>query len=77
MGLPLALARAAAPLALGLMWTAQSGYTYGLWMLLVFSLVGVGALMLAQPSVIKRPVVEWPGQVSVGFDAATWAALAP
>jgi Spx/MgsR family transcriptional regulator len=28
------------------------------------------ALMLAQPSVIKRPVVVWPtGQVSVGFDA--------
>jgi Spx/MgsR family transcriptional regulator len=32
------------------------------------------ALMLAQPSVIKRPVVEWPGGcVSVGFDAAAWA----
>ena len=34
------------------------------------------ALMRAQPSVIKRPVVEWPGgSVSVGFDAPTWAAL--
>ncbi len=33
------------------------------------------ALMLAQPSVIKRPVVEWPdGRISAGFDAATWAA---
>ncbi len=33
------------------------------------------ALMLAQPSVIKRPVVEWPdGAVTVGFDAGTWAA---
>ena len=32
------------------------------------------ALMLAQPSVIKRPVVVWPnGQVSVGFDAAVFA----
>jgi arsenate reductase-like glutaredoxin family protein len=31
------------------------------------------ALMLAQPSVIKRPVVEWDGgAVSVGFDPATW-----
>jgi len=31
---------------------------------------GARALMLAQPSVIKRPVVEWPsGEVSVGFDA--------
>lgn len=35
------------------------------------------ALMLAQPSVIKRPVVAWPdGQVSVGFDAANFAARA-
>ena len=31
------------------------------------------ALMLAQASVIKRPVVEWnAGDVSVGFDAANW-----
>lgn len=31
------------------------------------------ALMQAQPSLIKRPVVEWPdGSVSVGFDAADW-----
>jgi Spx/MgsR family transcriptional regulator len=35
---------------------------------------GARALMLAQPSVIKRPVVEWPdGAVTVGFDAAGWA----
>jgi arsenate reductase (glutaredoxin) len=33
------------------------------------------ALMQAQPSLVKRPVVEWPdGQVSVGFDAEAWAA---
>ena len=33
------------------------------------------ALMLAQPSVIKRPVVEWPGgQVTVAFDVERWAA---
>lgn len=32
------------------------------------------ALMLAQPSVIKRPVVEWSdGSVTVGFDATAWA----
>jgi arsenate reductase-like glutaredoxin family protein len=32
-------------------------------------------LMLEQPSVIKRPVVEWSdGAVTVGFDAADWAA---
>ena len=34
------------------------------------------ALMLAQPSVIKRPVVEWPdGRLTVGFDAERWAAV--
>jgi Spx/MgsR family transcriptional regulator len=33
------------------------------------------ALMLAQPSIIKRPVVEWPdGSVTVGFAAADWQA---
>jgi len=32
------------------------------------------ALMLQQPSVIKRPLVEWAdGRSTVGFDAADWA----
>ena len=32
------------------------------------------ALMLAQPSVIKRPVVDWPdGSTTVGFDADEFA----
>ena len=32
------------------------------------------ALMLAQASVIKRPVVRWDdGETTVGFDAAVWA----
>ena len=32
------------------------------------------ALMLAQASVIKRPVVEWPdGSITVGFDEADFA----
>jgi len=32
-------------------------------------------VMLDQPSVIKRPVVEWSdGRITVGFDAADWAA---
>jgi Spx/MgsR family transcriptional regulator len=36
------------------------------------------ALMLRQPSVIKRPVVEWPGgPITVGFDPEAWAALKP
>lgn len=32
------------------------------------------ALMLAKPSVVRRPVVEWPdGTVSAGFDPEDWA----
>jgi arsenate reductase len=35
------------------------------------------ALLLAQPSAIKRPVVEWRGgDTTVGFDPAAWALLA-
>jgi Spx/MgsR family transcriptional regulator len=31
------------------------------------------ALMLAHPSVIKRPVIEWPaGAVTVGVETARW-----
>lgn len=32
------------------------------------------ALMLAQPAMIKRPVVEYPGGVSVGFRPDDWSA---
>ena len=32
------------------------------------------ALMQANPSVIRRPVVQWPdGKVTIGFDAQVWA----
>ena len=35
---------------------------------------GAHAVMLANASVIKRPVVEWAdGEVTVGFDADIWA----
>lgn len=35
---------------------------------------GARALMQRQPSVIKRPVVEWAdGTVTVGFDPQDWA----
>jgi arsenate reductase len=34
------------------------------------------ALMLEQPSVIKRPVVEWGPKTTVGFDPDAWALLA-
>jgi arsenate reductase len=35
---------------------------------------GASALMVAQPSVIKRPVVEWPdGRITVGFKPEQWS----
>ena len=34
------------------------------------------ALMRDQPSVIKRPVVEWGDRITVGFEAKAWSARA-
>lgn len=48
LGLPIALARAAAPLVLGVLWSPQHGYTLALWWLLAASLLGTGALWAAQ-----------------------------
>jgi MFS family permease len=48
LGVPLALARAAAPLLLGLMWSPQAGYSHGLWLMLALSVFAVAALVLAQ-----------------------------
>ena len=31
------------------------------------------ALMRANPSLIKRPVMDWGQDITVGFDPATWA----
>ena len=37
----------------------------------------INVLMVNNPSVIKRPVVEWQnGDVTVGFDSDTWTAVA-
>ena len=35
------------------------------------------ALMLAQPSMIKRPVLDLGSRRLIGFDAAAWAAAIP
>ena len=61
LGVPLALARAAAPLLLGLMWSPQVGYSHGLWLLLGLSGLGVGALMLAQRLSLRQPSPESAG----------------
>ncbi|PUE05981.1 MFS transporter [Limnohabitans sp. T6-5] len=48
LGLPIALARAAAPLMVGLLWSPENGYGVALWWLLSASLLGTAALWLAQ-----------------------------
>ncbi len=48
LGLPMALARAAAPWLMGLLWSAEVGYTSGLWLMFGVSVVGVAAMWLAQ-----------------------------
>ena len=53
LGLPIALARAAAPLILGLLWSAEHGYSLALWWLLAASLMGTAALWAAQRSALK------------------------
>jgi len=36
------------------------------------------ALMRQYPSIIKRPLVQWPqGRITVGFDVAGWSAILP
>ena len=48
LGLPTAVARAVAAWLLGLLWTAEAGYSQGLWVLLAVSIIAVAALFLAQ-----------------------------
>ena len=55
LGLPLALARAAAPIGLGLLWSQQTGYRAGIWALLGLSVLATLALMLAQRIALSTP----------------------
>ena len=48
LGLPTAVARALSPLLLGLLWSPEAGYTWGLWLLLAMSVASALALLLAQ-----------------------------
>jgi MFS family permease len=61
LGLPLALARATAPLGLGLLWSPQSGYQAGIWVLLGLSVAATLALVQAQRLTLTRKV---PGQTT-------------
>jgi MFS family permease len=48
LGVPIAIARAVAPLLLGVLWSREAGYAWGLWLLLAMSVIATAALVLAQ-----------------------------
>jgi MFS family permease len=54
MGLPMALARAAAPWFMGMMWQPEAGYQRGLLWMLALSCLGVAALWAAQRRALIR-----------------------
>jgi MFS family permease len=54
LGLPLALSRASAPLIMGLLWSADTGYSLGLAVLLLACLIGVAALWWAQARALRQ-----------------------
>ena len=54
LGVPIALARAAAPWIVGLLWSPSEGYRWGLWWMLAASLAGVAALWIAQSHALRR-----------------------
>ena len=53
LGLPIALARAAAPWMVGLLWSPTAGYRWGLWWMVAASLAGLAALWTAQAHALK------------------------
>jgi MFS family permease len=55
LGLPIALARAAAPLCVGLLWSPTTGYQAALIGLLVASVLATAALWLAQKQALNPP----------------------
>ncbi|MBL8337218.1 MAG: MFS transporter [Rhodoferax sp.] len=54
LGVPTALARAVAPLMLGVLWTREAGYSHGLMVLLALGILAVAALMQAQRLALRR-----------------------
>lgn len=55
LGMPIALARAAAPLCVGLLWSPTAGYQMALLGLLVASLLATAALWAAQHQALQSP----------------------
>jgi len=60
MGLPNAIARAVAPLMLGVLWSRESGYSAGLWVLMAASVVAVAALIGAQRISLRNQAAAAP-----------------
>ena len=54
LGVPIALARAAAPSIVGLLWSPLVGYRWGLWWMVAASLGGVAALWTAQAHALRH-----------------------
>ena len=54
LGVPTALARAAAPWIVGLLWSPQAGYRWGLWWMAAASLGGLAALWTAQSHALRQ-----------------------
>ncbi len=55
LGVPIALARAAAPAIVGFLWSPTAGYQWGLWWMLAASLAGLAALWTAQAHALRSP----------------------
>ena len=60
LGIPIALARATAPLMMGVLWSAQVGYRNGLMALLLLSAVGIACLIAAQRVAAQKTVPSRP-----------------
>jgi hypothetical protein len=60
LGLPSAVARALAPAAVGSLWGVSQGYSWGVGLLLLTSLLGCGAFALAQRLALSPPPVVSP-----------------
>ncbi len=54
LGVPTALARAAAPWIVGLLWSPEAGYRWGLWWMVAASLGGLAALWTAQSHALRH-----------------------
>jgi MFS family permease len=55
LGVPLALARATAPWLMGVLWSAQAGYRWGLGVMSALGVVAVMALWWAQAHALRQP----------------------